>query len=152
QRRGARAPEVGDKTQLGIRYVTDQHAVGVGVLGQVSGDLALAIRDGVAIGDFDHDSFAQVARREIRVTGERHRQYLAEVLSVALADYKSCTGSRVGAQTTDMIHMVMGEHQVFNGLARILRLCRSNGPVRLPVAHWRVEHYQGIAQLDNQAI
>ena len=51
-----------------------------------------------------------------------------------------------------MVHVVMGEYQVFDGLARILRLCRSDRPVRLPVAHWRIEHYQGIAQLDDQAV
>ena len=51
-----------------------------------------------------------------------------------------------------MIHVVMGEYQVFDGLAGILRLCCSDRPVRLPVAHRRVKYYQGIPQLDDQAI
>ena len=51
-----------------------------------------------------------------------------------------------------MIHVVMREHQVLDGLARILRLCRGDRPVRLPVADRRVEHRQGIAQLDDQAV
>jgi hypothetical protein len=51
-----------------------------------------------------------------------------------------------------MIHMVMGEHQVLDGLTGILRLGRSDRPVRMPVVHRRIEHYQSIAQLDNQAM
>jgi hypothetical protein len=67
------------------------------ILGQVSDDLALTVRERVVIGDFNHVRFAQVARREIGVAGKRHGQHLTEVVGVALTDHKSRAGCRIGA-------------------------------------------------------
>ena len=74
------------------------------------------------------------------------------MLAVARADDERRALGGVRAQTADVIHVVMGEHEILHGLTGELRARGAEDPVRMPIAHRRVEHDQVVTHLDEQAV
>ena len=98
-------------------------------------------------------------RRRARLLGERIRRDLVrrirDLLEIGLVrrrDDHGRTFRHIGAHAAGVVHVMMGEHQVGDPLARILLLHRVDDPARLPLADRRIEDHDAILHGDDQIV
>jgi hypothetical protein len=91
-------------------------------------------------------------RQRVRRELVRGLEHLLEERPGLARDHDFGAFRHIGPGAAGVVHVVMGEHQLLDRLARILGLGRVNDPARLPFADRSVEDHDPVLHRDDQAV
>src|SRR5712691_9063681 len=86
----------------------------------INTQLALAVFQEFVVGYFHNFRLARVALQRVLIDFMRRAEYLLKMLAVAFSYYYGGDFSDISSNAAGMIHVMVGLHQIFNRLARIL--------------------------------